>query len=324
MIVRYVAAGVVISALAAVTALFARRLPSCSRFRWWANVLVPAMQVIIMSFMLASYIVSNAPTFLYAIVVGAGAVCVVADLILLRALRAGEEKELAEEHERVLREQVEMQAEHLSRLEADAGQAREAQHLIAEQLREAARLLDAAGADGEAGSAAVTEAAQALVPRMHLCEHPVVDALLEAKLQRCEERGVRVDCVACVPRDVGISNVDVCALFSNVLDNALAGCERVEPPDERFIKLRANVAGGYLLLEASNSCAADDASVEGRAWKGAAPGTEADPFREHGWGMIILQTLADRHDGMYEAEKRGREFRTTVAMRAGSRDEQRA
>lgn len=318
MIVRYVAAGVVIAALAAVTMLFARRLPRYSRFRWWANVLVPAMQVVIMAFMLASYIVSSAPTFLYAIAVGAGAVCVAADLVLLRALRAGEEKEIAEEHERVLREQVEVQAEHLARLEADAGQAREAQRLITDQLREAERLLNEAGSDGEAGAAAVTEAARALVPRMHLCEHPVVDALLEAKLRLCEERGVRVDCVACVPRDLGVSNVDVCALFSNVLDNALAGCERVEPPAERFVKLRANVTGGYLLLEASNSCAADGASTGERTWKGAAPGTETDPFREHGWGTVILKTIADRHDGMYESEKRGGVFRTTVALKVGA------
>lgn len=322
MTARLVAAAVLVLALAAVTGVFARRLRRYSRLRWWVNVLIPGMQAVIMAFLLVCFIMTDVPTWFYVLVVASGGLCVVVDVALVKELNAAEEKDLVEERERVLSEQVELQAEHLARLEADAADARNARADIAERFERVARALDAAEAaeasgEGVPGASAVVsrqlkDAATWAHAQTVSSGHPVVDALLDAKLDLCSQLDIKTDFVLQVPCDLAVENVDLCAVFSNVMDNAIAACAQVTPASRRFITRRARVASGFLMLEASNSCLS--VLEEGRAEEEGAA-SSSSPFREHGWGTIILGAIAERYDGTFEAKRMGREFRTLVALK---------
>ncbi|WP_165173163.1 GHKL domain-containing protein [Adlercreutzia sp. ZJ242] len=371
MTVRLVIACAVVLVLAVVTVMFARRLRRYSRLRWWANVLIPGMQVVIMAFLLVCFIMNDVPTWFYALVVASGGLCAAGDVVLVKALNASEEKDLVEERERVLREQMELQVEHLARLEADAADARHAKADIAGRLKRVVRALDELEAV-EAGEAPedmvenvrrqMRSASAWVRVRPSSCGHPVVDALLDSKLELCAQQGIRTDLALQVPYDLAVRNVDLCAVFSNVMDNAIAACAQVNPASERFITMKARVAGGFFMLEATNSCrsAADeilDARIAAEAAEAAAAGAVAAdgqvagaaggdpaaagdpagdpaaagdgapslpvpepraPFREHGWGTIILDAIAERYDGTFEAKRTGREFRTLVALKVTS------
>lgn len=54
------------------------------------------------------------------------------------------------------------------------------------------------------------------------CDHVVAAALLSAHARRCDELGIAWSCQAEVPRDVGLTPVEVGMLFSNLLGNALS------------------------------------------------------------------------------------------------------
>lgn len=60
--------------------------------------------------------------------------------------------------------------------------------------------------------------------RARLCDHPAANALLLAECERMRDRGIAVDCVAEIPRDIGIDGAALCAVIGNLLDNATNAC----------------------------------------------------------------------------------------------------
>ena len=81
-------------------------------------------------------------------------------------------------------------------------------------------------------------------------------------LRRCLQGGFRsVECSLRVPAEVSISNSELCALVSNMLDNALNACEDVDP-GKRFVVFKASVKGSYLVLDMRNSKSTSEGDEE--------------------------------------------------------------
>lgn len=322
MTARIFVATCVVAALAVATGVFARRLARLSRLRWLVNVLIPGMQAVIMAFLLTCFIMFDLPVWLYALVVIIGVCCVIVDFALLQALQVSEDRELAQQRARLLDEQVALQAEHLARVEADARRACDVRLEIAERLREAARALDDADGGVAPGDQGVRCVQLRLDADNRLCDHPVIDALLTSKFSECERRGIKVTHSLRVPAQVGLPNVDVCAAFSNMLDNAMAACEQVGPGSSLDVKAR--LSGGFMVIEVANSCLEQDAGVKRKGRRSVSSGdfgtfdaSDGEVLREHGWGMGILRSIAERHDGMLSAEREGAVFRTALLLKLG-------
>lgn len=75
-----------------------------------------------------------------------------------------------------------------------------------------------------------------------------LDALIDSKLSGVV--GVRTECKVKIPRGC-FDETDICGIFGNALDNALAGCKN---SGGAFIELRTVVTGDMLLIECKNSC----------------------------------------------------------------------
>ena len=141
----------------------------------------------------------------------------------------------------------------------------------------------------------------------------MVNAILLNKVGDCERLGIKLTLGLEVPRDLYISNVDLCALFANTIDNAIHACEKV-PEGRRFITVRAHVAAGQFIIDVENSC------VEGP--KGTRRGKvfvtrrhgRGSGLSEHGWGLVILDDLVRRHDGELVCEEKGGVFRVSVML----------
>jgi len=146
------------------------------------------------------------------------------------------------------------------------------------------------------------------------CEHQVVDALVSMKAAVCAERGIRLELDLALADDVSLPSVELCAVFSNLLDNAVSACGKV-PEGARFIKLKARVDAGYLAVRMENSCAPAEPGEARRAPRRS----RGDRLPEHGWGLNILKTLADRHDGTLETVQEDGVYRTTVLLKLDAR-----
>ena len=138
-----------------------------------------------------------------------------------------------------------------------------------------------------------------------VCRHHVVGALLASKQEEAENAGVEVDFDLDVPDDLPFSDTELCAVFSNLFDNAVNACAQVSEGEKRFIEMKAYSRDAFFIVDVVNSCSKAQMKRERR---------RDTLFSEHGWGLSIIQAVAERHGGMLETEQQGNRFHTTVAM----------
>lgn len=290
------------------------------RRRALVSLLFPLSQLVVLAF-LTWYIIVYAPPLWVPVSVAAAVVpCVAADVMLFRALAAIDDAELATERVRLLEEQRDLQRVYFERLRDGLEEARSMRTDILAVLCRVERLL--AAGEGDKAAAVIRRAVDGMDSLDdYRCENRAVGALMAMKLRACADAGIDVDCQIVVPDGLEILDVDLCALFSNLMDNAIRSCQAVEGPRRR-IELKACLVSGVLLVDLVNGRAADDElpacladvdEAEGRAL--LAFGERELPVPAHGWGLQILRSLAERYGGSLKTEVREDGwFHTTIML----------
>ena len=313
MIVRMIIAVGVLLLMCAIMAVLARRLRGVPPTRLLINLLFPFSQLCIVAFLFYYAIAYELPFWMFALVAVVGALCGPVDLVLFKALEESEKRELSRERVRLLEEQLQAQEQYLRRLSADIDEARRVREDVARELAAVDDLLQRQ--EAEQASRGLMKAVGIMDSSCkRSCEHQVVDALFSMKAAVCAERGIRLELDLALADDVSLPSVELCAVFSNLLDNAVSACGKV-PEGARFIKLKARVDAGYLAVRMENSCAPAEPGEARRAPRRS----RGDRLPEHGWGLNILKTLADRHDGTLETVQEDGVYRTTVLLKLDAR-----
>ena len=80
---------------------------------------------------------------------------------------------------------------------------------------------------------------------------------MRLKAADAHEIGVRFAVQLHVPLDLALPSAEICAVFSNLIDNALTAC-RLVAPDQRYVSVAARIWGRYFVVDVENSCASDD------------------------------------------------------------------
>ena len=287
-----------------------------ARGRWHARKgfvmvvwLLPVSQMAAESLILHVAFGCDSAWFVPWIVVAVAVLCSVGDVVLIGGLDAAVEKRRADEWLRLLEGQVEFQRSYCKALEAECAKAEAMRAGFVERLADVRAAIE--GRKGREALGAVDGAAAVLVPAVQrYCSHRVVDALLVGKGSEFERDGIRFDCAVSIPDDGVFSDLELCAVFSNMLSNAARACADM-PEGERWIELRARVMAGNLVVRAKNPCApgavGKPLSDRGRnGSEGPLPGGRS--VDSHGWGLEILRLIADDHSGSFSAGKRGDRF----------------
>lgn len=132
------------------------------------------------------------------------------------------------------------------------------------------------------------------------CGIPIVNAILSEKEGECTRKGVSLETDLLFPEDVGVSPIGLCSLFSNLLDNAIRACTQLPPEQSRRIRLTVGMQGDYMLVRCDNP-----------ATKG--PGAHPEGS---GYGMKILQDIAQRHGGTFSTQFEGGIFTARLVLLA--------
>lgn len=226
-------------------------------------VLAPLVQVLMLLLSCAVFLSSHRFSYemlaLAAIV--AAFACVATDVALLRSTLEAAEAELSANRAHVASEQAWAQRLHAERARGEVRRVDSVREEIAADLRALCEKMDKG--DFSEAEADLLAAERRLPRRRLICGHLEVSALLELKRAECEEAGVRCSFDVRLPADVGVSAVDLCSLFSNMIDNALnaASCARGEA---RFVEAKARCDLGLLILSVRNGLA-DEGAGSGAA-----------------------------------------------------------
>lgn len=254
----------------------------------------------------------------YSLVVSAcGAACGVIDPFVFRGLAIAEERAAKQALEGELEEQLVAQERHLERA---LGSAREAERLRGSLADLFAEMGEAVGRRDAQRVRELLGQASVLVPPRgeELCPNPAVDALLGSKVEQCSSQQTHMEVRAEVPSRLSLPIVEVCAVLSNLIDNAMAAV-RPLPVGERRIEVSLLEAGGALVVVVRNRFAEDAGTggpLEARqarlAW-GRDDDVEGE-LPEHGWGLSIVELIAGHHAGTFSTSSRDGWFEARVLL----------
>ena len=86
-----------------------------------------------------------------------------------------------------------------------------------------------------------------------------LDAVLNSKLSLALKNGIAVDYTAKCPEQLAVSDIDLCTLIVNLIDNAVESCEKVAKAhlegreDEPFLRLYIGVLKKQLYISVANA-----------------------------------------------------------------------
>jgi len=132
----------------------------------------------------------------------------------------------------------------------------------------------------------------------------MADAILNSKLSLAATKDIRINAKAIVPKTLPFSEVDLCIIIGNLLDNATEACQKL-PLMERFIRLYIAVIKGQLYISVSNSCA--DVKKSGKAFL-------STKEKDGGFGLLRIDKIADKYNGFINRQHEEGVFVTEVML----------
>lgn len=141
------------------------------------------------------------------------------------------------------------------------------------------------------------------------CEHIAVNAMLQDAAARARERGIEFRASAIVPRELNISDDDLCRLLMNMLDNAVEGAERTPEGRRKFVRVRLRSSEGFLAVSCENS-------FDGRVLPDGRGGLlTTKPEGAHGLGLAQMRAVAEKYSSVLELSRTDGEFTVQTALK---------
>jgi len=81
--------------------------------------------------------------------------------------------------------------------------------------------------------------------------HELVDAVLTEAMQRSENKDIILDCEGALPKELPISDFDLCTIFSNIITNSTEACNRLKEKEKR-ITLQIQVLQRNVVIACEN------------------------------------------------------------------------
>lgn len=139
--------------------------------------------------------------------------------------------------------------------------------------------------------------------RIRYSENFAVNAILQDCSTTAAKAGIEFTAHVSVPKEISVTEMDLCTLLMNMLDNAIEACRKQPDGEKRYIQFKAEIKHGFLAVRCENSCSGE---TEMGA-NGLPQTTKKDPS-EHGFGMLQMETVAERYGSVLDIahdEKKG-------------------
>ena len=96
-----------------------------------------------------------------------------------------------------------------------------------------------------------------------------------------------------LPKPCGIDDFDLCVLFANALDNAIAACRAND--GAKAIRISGKQQGDFYMLTFENTCS-------------------DEPLPPAGTGLSNIKAVAEKYHGALLTEKNGRQYYLSVLL----------
>ena len=133
-----------------------------------------------------------------------------------------------------------------------------------------------------------------------------LDSILNAKLAIAEKGQMRIHCDASIPPQLHVSDLDLCVILGNLLDNAIESCRKIKDTDERFIRVYIGILKKQLYISITN---ATSETVKQRT----------DHYfttkrGDHGHGLKRVDQVVKKYDGYLNRQNEPGVFATEIVL----------
>lgn len=133
-----------------------------------------------------------------------------------------------------------------------------------------------------------------------------LDSILNAKLAIAEKGQIRIHCDASIPPQLHVSDLDLCVILGNLLDNAIESCRKIKEPDERFIRVYIGILKKQLYISITN---ATSETVKQRTNH-----YFTTKRGDHGHGLKRVDQVVKKYDGYLNRQNEPGVFATEIVL----------
>lgn len=134
----------------------------------------------------------------------------------------------------------------------------------------------------------------------------MVDAILNSKLSLAKSKKISIHAKAVVPANITISEIDLCVLIGNLLDNAIEACLRIEDEARRFIRVYIDLKRDNLYMSITNTTAGKIPKQGGQYF--------SSKKGNHGFGLIRVDRIVDKYAGYIKRRDEEGAFATEIML----------
>ena len=135
----------------------------------------------------------------------------------------------------------------------------------------------------------------------------MIDAILNSKLSLMRSKGIEVNAKAIVPEKLPLSEIDLCTIIGNLLDNAMEAVLRQEEGEERFVRVFIGILKEQLYISVYNSVGGE-LKRSGKRYLSSKGGAD------HGLGLARVDRIVEKYGGFVNRQNEEGVFATEIML----------
>lgn len=137
--------------------------------------------------------------------------------------------------------------------------------------------------------------------------NPIINTVINCKYHEAKNKNIVVSCKVNDLSDIVIDEVDIIVLLSNLFNNAIEACEKLE--HKKMILFKIIKEEKMLIISIQNTCA-DDVLKDGDRYVT----TKKDNPHLHGIGISNIVYIVEKYKGIYRFEKEDNLFKVVISI----------
>lgn len=135
----------------------------------------------------------------------------------------------------------------------------------------------------------------------------MLDAILNSKLSLIQSRNIEINAKAVVPSELKVSEIDLCTIIGNLLDNAMEACLKQPENEKRYIRVYIGILKGQLYITVTNSMSGN-VNKEGKSY------FTTKNRETHGFGLMRIDRIVDKYEGYVNRQNEKGVFITEIML----------
>ncbi len=133
----------------------------------------------------------------------------------------------------------------------------------------------------------------------------MVDAILNGKINIAAQNKITVNAKAKIPKQTPVTDVDLCVIIGNLLDNAVEENKKL-PQEERFIRIYIGQKNTQFYLAFTNAAGKKQVR-QGRLFV-------SSKGSNHGLGLVRVESIVKKYGGFFSADSEDGGFTAEILI----------